>query len=116
MGADSQVLCIPGWGAKAGWKSDTVRTLQTILTSLLQPGCSVDSLRWDRDGSFPSAQSAADTAGREDLGQWICKREEAKEAYHLIAYPGCGSCLGTATRHDSRTLSRHLFSRSGPSM
>lgn len=85
MSADPQVLCIPGWGAKAGWKSDSIRTIQRSLNTLLQPRFHVDSFPWDSDGSFPEAQVAAETAGRK-LHQWICDREDEKAAYHLIAF------------------------------
>lgn len=106
MTADPQVLCIPGWGAKAGWKSDTIRTLQRNLNTLLEPRFYVNSFPWDRDGRFPEAQFAAGTAGR-DLHQWICEREEDKAAYHLVAYSLGAKVVVAALEQRKDAILRH---------
>jgi hypothetical protein len=106
VSADPQVLCIPGWGAKAGWKSDTIRTLQTSLNALLQPRFAVGAFPWDRDGGFPEAQFAAGMAGR-DLHKWISERETEKVAYHLVAYSLGAKVVVAALEEEKDAILQH---------
>lgn len=86
MNSVSQVLCIPGWGAKAGIKSDTMRGLAKSLKTLLHDdNFDVLPFDWRSGGTFSTAQFAARNAG-EDLHRWISEREMKRAAYHLIAY------------------------------